>query len=359
MRSSTVPLLAAAAGLTAGLLAARPSRACSPPACWPATVLPAEGATVPANLPALLYAPAANNVTPQPPSTEGFALATTDGAAVALTFEPVPGLGGRQFHARPTQPLVPGRVYRIGYPDACDGYVPGPAKMKMQAFTAGPSVPLPTAIGSARVANHRIEKIRVGTTSGSCTAEITAAVALVAVTPTPELRAYLAVANVGARVGDRSPVSVYREPTTNDGPIEIGIYAGCVRPDRGADPGLAPGTHRLELGATVIGVAAALPPLALDITLDCAGAVDGGAVDAGAPDASVSDAPILPADAAQVDAAAPDAAPADAPADVAAPRPPPPAPTPGSSGCVVAPGSAPGPLALIAALALLRVRRRR
>jgi hypothetical protein len=272
VRSGRCLGLAAAISLVVGALGPHHAAACSPGygGCSVAAVVPADGAAVPANLPALVYAPAGASAMAAITS-DGFELLDPAGNRVAVAFErTAPDLGA--YYVRPMAVLVEGEVYRIRYPQpACASSAPTAER----TFTATKATPTPSSLGTAAMTGHSLQNLTVWTYSGTCSTEILAALAHVTVQPSAELRAYLAMATVQALVDGRSVSMLnYQAPTPN-GTIEFDVYGACTAKDPGADRGLGAGKHKVELRAHVAGETIDPLPIWTDIDIDCDAAASG------------------------------------------------------------------------------------
>jgi hypothetical protein len=265
--------LIAGLALSAAAGAARPAVACSPvlgSTCSPGSAFPRDGAVVPASLPALGYTPARLNAN-SPLSPDGFQLLDGGGDPVAVTIEEqMPGAGG--YFIRPKAPLAAGATYKVRYPQTSCAAGTVVAPIAEQTFTTTMAIATPTLLGTAAMTGHKLEKITVGTVSGTCGTEITAVMAHVTVQPSPELRAYLAVGSIGAYVNGQAAPTVNQVAPTAGGTVEFDVFAGCIVKDQGAYRGLDPGKYKLELRAHVFGEAVDPLPIWTDITLDCNGA---------------------------------------------------------------------------------------
>jgi hypothetical protein len=298
-------LLAVGLGLLGTTGVARPARACSPPPCSAARFIPDEGTTVPANVPALLYAPW-QRAGGAAPSASGLRLLDEGGAAVAVTATPT--ANPSVFLVAPTAPLVAGRRYRVEYPQTCTTEFPMQVGSVAQSFTAAAASALPATVGRVAAVRHRIERRTVWSARSpglcSATSEVTAAVARIEVEPSPELRALLATTRVGLR-RDTAHIAILEQPRLAAAePLVLEAFTTCVTDDALADKGLPAGAHRLSIWAETLGTSSQPAPLPVDVMLDCASARDGG----GVPDAGVGDAGAV------ADAIAPDTRSADAPA---------------------------------------------
>jgi MYXO-CTERM domain-containing protein len=290
----------------------RLAAACSPPACGPAYVQPAEGATVPANVPALFYVPP-YGTTPLARS-EDVRLLDEGGKLVPISMAPAPPSAG--YKIVPDAPLMPGRQYRLRFPQGCAGGAGGTTLGTAERpFVAGPASALPTTIGAARVAGQRIGPRTVSSSSGSAglcssSTEVTAAVASIEIDPSPELRAYLATTWVAVYRGADYVAGFGGVVLAPDSPLRFEAYTTCASADRGANRGLGSGLHRLEVTAEVFGVVSKPSPLLIDVELGCDAHPDAGAPDASPDAGSASDAIALVDARVSADQAAADAKPA-------------------------------------------------
>jgi hypothetical protein len=230
---------------------------------------------VPANLPALGFTPGVDRSNTSLRATSAdFQLSASDGTLVPTSGMVDPAGDGTRYLITPASALQTGKTYQVRYPLICNlGPLPGSdggISTAEQSFNTGPTMALPTVTGTASQTSHRLSTISVWTISGTCTSPIVAAIAHIKVDPSPELRAYLAVAQVDAFVGGQpAPVINYKEPSAATDPVELDIYAGCVVPDSGAEPGLAAGKYTVELRSHVLGAAADPPPITTNIELVC------------------------------------------------------------------------------------------
>jgi hypothetical protein len=339
-RSTLIIALSSCLGATTTLPASTAS-ACSGNPCFPEGVAPAEGQSVPGNLPGF-------------PVTTGPTLGFDAGAGpepqlIGPGGQPVPTdlkpVAGAVLLA-PRQPLAPGN-YRLRWMSSCryvsatEPGVAGPPMQQERAVTVTTAAPLPTSIGTVNVQVQR-ESAYTVTADASCTTTVSAAVARFALSAPAELQPFLSVARLSMTVdgqswaaspyggGTRIPTSIYwveRRP--------LAVHALCQIPGPFTlDRGLPEGHHHAELTVEIPGLATTLAPVSVDFDLSCASPDGGTLADGGA-------SPDGPAPA------------RDAPASADAPVVAPPSP---SSGCAYSPGAG-GMTALpMAALALLIVR---
>lgn len=266
--------------------------ACSQPACWPANFPVADGAEVPANILALPYKAASSAAVPAGAASDpkAFTLLDEQGTPVAVEATPRPP-GSQSFLIRPVAKLTAGKVYQVRYPSDCTA-----TTFVQRSLKAVSEVDLPTEIGTVKASGHRIDSVRVQTSSGSCTTLITAALAKVTLAPSSQLRAYWPVAEISATTGGLS-APLATQKILPDGTLDLEVYAGCNVTDKGAATGLKPGLHTLQVHVKVPG-APELPPVTTSVELRCtepvldAGVMDsgiGGGVDSGFGTLPISD----------------------------------------------------------------------
>ncbi len=249
------------AALSFAELAPTSAQACAPPPCTPAVLIPAELSTVPANAPAFLFKASHNHLSNEAPDASGIKLLNAEGQVVPVDIAAV-SPGSRDFLVKPQSALTPGQAYTVKFPDLCT------ATEKVLNITAGVSAELPTALGTATFAGHRVGTLNVPTSSGSCTANVQAAMAKISLTPTPQLRAYLALSSFRATVAGQTTPLVNHKPPTADGPLEFEVHSTCTTSDSFAAMGLAPGAHTVQLHATLPGASAPTPAV-VDVLLTC------------------------------------------------------------------------------------------
>jgi hypothetical protein len=124
--------LALAASLAASLGTVERADACSG-SCIHGSFLPRDGATIPANAPALYWRPS-SDATP-----DGVRLTPNGGAPIPLIAIQEPN----GWLLTPATPLVAGTQYVLEETDGCEQ----PFRV---TFTAGPTAPLPTSLGTTR-----------------------------------------------------------------------------------------------------------------------------------------------------------------------------------------------------------------
>jgi MYXO-CTERM domain-containing protein len=168
MRSiSSLPILAS---LLVSLVSVEPADACSPPPCWAGGLLPADGATIPANAPALYWRPSSGG-------TPGEIRLTAVGdAQIPLTS--VKEANSDAYVLTPSTPLVAGMQYVLEDTGECLYQQP-----LRSTFMVGPAAPLPTSLGTTQRDGAYVRgDISVATAGGSCSIELDAASATITLT---------------------------------------------------------------------------------------------------------------------------------------------------------------------------------
>ena len=240
------------------------ARACGPPACSSATVIPADDTSVPSNLPAFYFAPSR------------FQYAMSDGVdgTVDTSFvlvgpgdSTIPVEEVAQNTYRPQTKLLEGVRYSIRYREHCSGYSWDDAgRIVDNTFTTLPESPLPASLGSLRVSSSGLSRITVSTTGGSCTKDICAAWVSLRMDLADEVLPFLPITFLSLRLNDhlwwggsgtgglrsdgtfRSPV---RDPNDKDGSRIHTCCGNCWQfDDNGVEPGSYTVTPRLGILGT-------------------------------------------------------------------------------------------------------------
>ena len=262
--------LAIAVVVSLALLDARPARACSSE-CWPAQLVPTDGATVPANLPAMIWQ-TVGIVQPTPPPG-ALSLVRVDAPETPLAITLTELERGR-YLVVPAAPLVEGVRYTLRDATTC-------ADVRASAtFTVGPAAPLPTRLGSLVPGASGVELLEVATAGGSCDVDTRAAYADVAVTLDPEAGPWRDVLLYETWV-DGARWQPWRSLGTRPAPGASWtgrgtdrLYATCA-PDPLVDDDLPGGAHAVVLRATVPGTTIALEA-GTSVDLICPDAPDAG-----------------------------------------------------------------------------------
>lgn len=248
-----------AAGLVASVATPRAARACSQPACYPARLTPGDGATVPANLPAIHWNPATSFGMPAADATL-VTLATTAAPTTPLAVTRT-ALPRGDYLIVPDQPLVAGTSYIVS-----DGNECGNGAGLSVTFTAGPAAALPSQLGTLTTVDGPVAPLTVPTSSGSCTSEVSADRATFDLAPasdvTPWLHALLFETIVDGTVWS------YQDGGWNGTSVDS-IYHVCETEDDGVSLGLDAGPHDVTLRASLPGTTAVLTSTVAAATLQC------------------------------------------------------------------------------------------
>jgi MYXO-CTERM domain-containing protein len=257
-----LPLLALAA------VDVREAEACSQPACWTGYFTPGDGATVPANLPAIVWRPVRNSITGEAPDPTKVSLSTAAGVTVPLTGKAIAN-GDWVFTI--DKPLSEGVGYVLRDLNLCVDQV-GPTA----AFTAAAAAPLPTELGALTTNNHRIGTLEVGTSSGSCSVtievdQVGVEVSLPAATqPWRDVLLYETLVDGTSWRPERSIRQSLPAGESWFGRGADRVYKTCSTPDQLGSFGLAEGPHEVAMQATLAGTSLALSAAALTVELGCA-----------------------------------------------------------------------------------------
>lgn len=265
--------------------------------CTPGAVAPADGATIPANTPALAvllsrsHGLSADTVE----SFDELKLMDALGREVPVMREAATSAAAESL-LRPTTALAPG-TYRIVRKPLCAlspqfGLgAPTNGALVEQRFTVTPARPLPTTAGSISVGPASRGPLLAP--AGDCRGvDVDAALVKLQLHPSPELAPFLAVARLTVDVAGQRWAQTL--PGGEMGPIPPSFYApgrsamtlfrACTRTDAAHDLGV----DREHVTGTVtvdIPGIGALPPLPFSATLSCersSSVVDGGGHEAGA-----------------------------------------------------------------------------
>jgi hypothetical protein len=267
LRKAGLPILL----VTSILFSPTDARPCSI-ACSKHVIVPEEGSSVPANLPAVVVA-----------LKDGYPLQIqspvtwTDDAGVPVPFTQeilsTQEIVGRWRLLKPDSELVPGVGYTVtvSLPNDCQGH------SQTRHFVAGPSKPLPQAFPTFEVKSEVVDRFLTAR-SGSCNAWVQAALARLDVDPL-ELSGFEAVAALEAVVdGVRWGLSL---PGQADAPLPlfpapfnfwkspIELFSVCNTDDTWLDTGLEPGMHNVALRVIIPGIEPGLLSPTEDFTLAC------------------------------------------------------------------------------------------
>ena len=238
--------------LVSALAESRPADACSAPLCWPGGFVPGDGTTIPQNAPGLYWRPVRNLSTGTAPDPASVTLTTLADPSTALPFTAT-ALPGGDYVIVPDQPLVEGTTYVLEDLATCGG-APGPRV----TFTAGPSAPLPTSLGTVSTDPHGLRgELEVATASGSCSTTIDAVSMSISLLPSTDAAPWMSLLLFETVVDDQ-PWKI--QSSINFPPPPGGSWRGRGRdlvfrtctPNLDASyPGMAPGGHPVAFRASL------------------------------------------------------------------------------------------------------------
>jgi hypothetical protein len=266
------PILFLAAATS--LVAAAPSvaDACSPPMCWPGFFTPGDGATVPANLPAIHWLPVAGYDTPPAdPSKVVLARAAAPSTPLPFTATKLPD---GAYVLVPDQPLMPGTTYVLTDQNACGGIVLGPRV----TFQATDAAPLPTSLGALAEAENLVGSLDLATGSGSCSSKVDAhqiGIELQLISAASAWRDALHFETlVDGQVwkASSSAPSVAPPGSSWRGRGVDLLYRVCKTDDDAISEGLAAGPHEVVMRATLPGSGTVVQSSSLTVDIDCTNA---------------------------------------------------------------------------------------
>lgn len=279
------PLLATVAAVAAAALvlvaAPRTADACSPWPCnWDGYFVPGDGATVPANLPAIYWRPRGDVGEPDPTLVT---LSTAADPSTPLPYTATRIGDGRDYLLVPGAALVPGTQYVLTDGNACNESSSGEPGPRV-TFTAGPTAPLPTGLGAMAVTNLPTRSETLSTASGSCWISVTTISAAMAIDYATASDAapwrdvlHFATFVDGQRWSARSSILQTVAPGASweergaDRLVAVCSYDVDVPP--GSSPpsgfGVPEGEHQVEMRATLPGTDLALATEPEDVLLRC------------------------------------------------------------------------------------------
>jgi MYXO-CTERM domain-containing protein len=253
---------------------------CSPGECFSTGFfVPGDGATVPANLPAIYWRPRADIAEAGP---ENVTLTTLADPATPLAFTATPAGTGRDYLIVPDAALAAGTEYVLTDAGAC-GF--GPTQGGPRAtFTVGPAAPLPTSLGTLAITGTQDGTWSLGGTDGSCWVLTDIAGVRVGVdfASTPDAAPWRDVLHF-ATVVDGAPWTpseasfAAREPGASwDGRGVDLLHTACAEDGTSWSPmnvadNLSPGAHQVEMHATLPSTDVALATTPIAVTLACPG----------------------------------------------------------------------------------------
>lgn len=247
----------------------RPARACSPPQCWPGFFTPGDGATVPANLPAIYWRPVSSYDAPPDPEMVVLSAASNPQTALPFTATQMPN---GDYLIVPDAPLVAGTDYTIVDQTAC-GMTPnfGPHV----TFHVVAEAPLPASLGTLAIVDHQEEMFSVGTARGSCSSEVLADQARLELTPSDDALPWKDALHYQTMVDGLawgSSTSINASYAPGSSWVGIGVdrlYHVCSTDDDTIGSGLALGTHQAAMTATLPGASFTIDAAAVPVDLEC------------------------------------------------------------------------------------------
>lgn len=230
---------------------ARRADACSQPRCWPGSFTPAEGAAVPANLPAFHWRPV-GDLSGKVADPSRVSLKTAAGVEVPITGTPLPN-GDWVFAI--DEPLLAGTTYTLTDLNVCDVDTLGPTA----TFTAEIAAALPTDLGTLVASDHRIAAFEVETVSGSCSSPIDGDQVLIDLSRSASAEPWRDVLMFetlvdGAPWSPQNALNVANAPGTSwRGRGADRVYTTCYAADPSANAGTTAGAHEVTMRATLPG----------------------------------------------------------------------------------------------------------
>lgn len=268
--------------------APRDAQACSGGSCFGGFFLPADGGTVPANLPGIVWQPRAGQTgAPDPSHVALFRVATSGEIAVPITEEQQ---NNGHVYVSPVAALAPDADYVIRGADTCKGTGMVDATATQSTFHTGSTIALPATLGSLAASAPSVGPLQVWTVSGSCTASITAAQASIDLTLSPEAGPWQKALLVETLV-DGQPwrfLDNLNSVPALGGGLHTVVYAMCATADDGADKGLSVGSHSVTMRAILAGSMVSVETAPVSVTLQCSTAAGGNGVDGGTGEAASS-----------------------------------------------------------------------
>lgn len=266
--------------------------ACSSVPCTEALVLPGADATVPQNVPGFPFRPgkpfALDGEDAGTPDLQTITLKDAAGNVVPITLKAIapPATPSYTVDAYaslvvPASPLTKGR-YSFEMANPCQ---PAPHEL-IRAFTVADPQPLPTDLGTLRLAAPPALEETVVPGGASCVRTLKAIRASVVLDASASFTAFRSIATLSVFVDGkpwRGPVKDYSRdqfgpPKTFD---PFTVYADCDASTASSDP--APGKHIVEVRAHIEGAPSDPAPASVEVDLACPAAT-------GAPPTSNGDA---------------------------------------------------------------------
>ena len=263
----TTWMILGAAGVA--LAVPRPADACSPPLCWPAAFVPADGAHVPANVPGLYWRPMSGFGASAKPENVVLESVAAPGVSIALTAQLLPN---GDYLLVPATALVAGNSYRLTDRSTCAQTGDrGPEVV----FQVGPAAPMPSRLGALSAAAVGVIEMNLATRSGSCFSPATVAQTSIELVPDSAAALWVDALLFDTLVDGKpwhyyTSINVQPAPGTSPaGRARDRVYAVCASKDPGVGEGLAAGRHVVKMQATLPGTTDVVMSESVDVTLSC------------------------------------------------------------------------------------------
>lgn len=269
MRVRKIELLAVMGGALVAAITLHPrdAEACS--GCIPAQLVPGDGATVPANLPAITWRPSSSG-------------ALTDPAALTLTRDDAPDSplaltatrnddGTYSLVADP--PLVAGHTYTMRDASACEPFT-GTGDSGEWSFTVVAEAPLPTSLGAISAGARERKLADLATSDGSCQRSLDIAQVAIDIAYAPEALPWKDVLFFRTFVDGQwwLPYEHALMPPPPGGNWrgrgDDWIFTVC---EDDVEPIISEGPHEVEIRATLRGTSMVLSTGTINVSLACEG----------------------------------------------------------------------------------------
>jgi hypothetical protein len=245
-----------------------PADACSAPQCWPGAITPRDASPVPANLPGIYWKPLGNATGDAGTDPANVVLATAAAPDTELPFTTMPLADGAVLIV-PSDPLVENTTYLVKDGNTCGGSGMGPSA----SFQVGPNAALPIVLGSIAVRSEAVETLTVGTSSGSCSTEVTAHRVTIGPDLIAEAIPWTSVFHFEVVVDGQVWLATDSINTSPDVRGSWQLYRTCPgsTSDTGASPGLSVGPHAVTVRATIPGTSTTLMSDEITVDMHCPG----------------------------------------------------------------------------------------
>ena len=177
--------------------------------------------------------------------------------ATQLDFTSAP-LGGGATALFPTAPLIEREHYTLVDANQCNGRS-GPSV----EFDVIAAAPLPTMLGTLTSQPGFVAERTVGTSSGACTASVSAVQVHTNLALAPGAVPWASLLHYETLVDGQQWAELDGAPRAGD------VFHVCTTDDSGANRGLSLGAHTLRVRATLPGTDVALLSEPTTVTLDC------------------------------------------------------------------------------------------